>query len=82
MVPRVRVRQRGYKMNIVIVAIDTKSGIIGVNNTLPWHIPKDLALFKALTINTPIIMGRRTWDSLPVKPLPSRHNIIISSNPD
>jgi len=69
-------------MNLVIVALDTKSGIIGVNNTLPWHIPKDLALFKALTINSTIITGRRTWDSLPVKPLHNRRNIIISRNPD
>ena len=69
-------------MNIVIVALDTKSGIIGVNNTLPWNIPKDLALFKALTINNTIIMGRLTWESLPVKPLPNRHNVVISRNPD
>ena len=69
-------------MNLVIVALDTKSGIIGVNNTLPWHIPKDLALFKALTINSTIIIGHRTWDSLPVKPLPNRRNIIVSRNPD
>ena len=69
-------------MNLVLVALDTKSGIIGANNTLPWHIPQDLALFKALTVNSTVVMGRRTWESLPVKPLPNRLNIVISRTPE
>ena len=50
---------------------------IGINNTLPWHIPEDLANFKRLTFGQPIIMGRKTYDSIG-RPLPGRFNIVIS----
>ncbi|MES2414608.1 MAG: dihydrofolate reductase [Pseudomonadota bacterium] len=56
------------------------NGVIGKNNTLPWHLPEDLAHFKQVTMGWPVIMGRKTWDSLPPKfrPLPGRTNIVIT----
>ena len=62
----------------LIWAQDTNAGI-GKAGTLPWHYSEDLKNFKKLTIGHTIIMGRKTWDSLPIKPLPNRHNIVISS---
>ena len=52
-----------------------KNGGIGNNNSLPWHISSDLKNFKKLTLNSPIIMGRRTWESLKIKPLPNQKTI-------
>jgi dihydrofolate reductase len=56
------------------------NGVIGVNGSLPWHLPEDLAHFKRTTLGCPVIMGRKTWDSLPPKfrPLPGRTNIVIT----
>jgi dihydrofolate reductase len=62
---------------IIIVAM-TKNNIIGVNGKLPWHYPEDLKQFKNKTLNSTIIMGRFTWESLPQKPLPHRRNIVIT----
>lgn len=59
-----------------------KNRVIGINNKLPWHLPADLAWFKQNTLNKPIVMGRKTWESLPFRPLPGRVNIIISRNED
>ncbi len=67
-------------MEINLIWGQEKSGGIGKNNTLPWHIPEDLKNFKRLTIHFPIIMGRKTWDSLVIKPLPNRRNIVLSSS--
>lgn len=64
-------------MIALIVAFDTKFGI-GKNNTIPWHISADLKRFKALTQNSTIIMGRKTWESIGEKPLPKRQNIIVT----
>ncbi len=64
----------------MVVAIDAQRGI-GVDNKLPWHIPEDLAHFKRLTSGHPIIMGRKTFDSIG-RPLPKRRNIVITRNPD
>lgn len=64
----------------IVVAIDAARGI-GVNNTLPWHLPEDLAHFKRVTLGNPIIMGRKTFDSIG-RPLPGRRNIVITRNPD
>ena len=61
----------------IIAAMDKKRGI-GKNNKIPWHIPEDFKRFKALTSGHPIIMGRKTWDSLPLKPLPNRTNIVVT----
>jgi len=54
------------------------NGVIGVGGALPWRLKSDLALFKSLTFGKPVIMGRKTWDSLPRKPLPGRANIVLS----
>ncbi|MBI1892343.1 MAG: dihydrofolate reductase [Burkholderiales bacterium] len=62
----------------IIVAIDARNGI-GVDNTLPWHLPEDLAHFKRTTSGHPIIMGRKTFDSIG-RPLPNRRNIVITRN--
>ncbi|MDR3322895.1 MAG: dihydrofolate reductase [Zoogloeaceae bacterium] len=58
--------------------------VIGVQNRLPWHLPEDLRHFRALTRGHPVIMGRKTWESLPdaFRPLPGRLNIVISRQPD
>lgn len=55
-----------------------RNGVIGSNNKLPWHIPGDLKRFKALTIGHTIVMGRKTFESLPNGPLPGRKNIVLS----
>ena len=62
----------------LIVAMDAERGI-GVDNKLPWHLPEDLAHFKRLTSGHPIIMGRKTFDSIG-RPLPNRRNIVITRN--
>lgn len=64
----------------IIVATDQQRGI-GIRNTLPWHLPEDLAHFKRTTSGHAIIMGRKTFDSIG-RPLPNRRNIVISRNPD
>ncbi|WP_025916018.1 dihydrofolate reductase [Herminiimonas sp. CN] len=64
----------------IIVATDSQRGI-GIHNTLPWRLPADLAHFKRITSGHPIIMGRKTFDSIG-RPLPNRRNIVISRNPD
>ncbi|WP_373986714.1 dihydrofolate reductase [Duganella sp. BuS-21] len=62
----------------IIVATDAQRGI-GINNSLPWKLPEDLAHFKRLTTGHPIIMGRKTFDSIG-RPLPNRRNIVITRN--
>ncbi|WP_426077481.1 dihydrofolate reductase [Janthinobacterium sp. PSPC3-1] len=62
----------------IIVATDQQGGI-GLNNTLPWKLPEDLAHFKSVTTGHPIIMGRKTFDSIG-RPLPNRRNIVITHN--
>jgi dihydrofolate reductase len=64
----------------LVVAIDAQRGI-GVNNALPWRLPEDLAHFKRVTSGHPIIMGRKTFDSIG-RPLPNRRNIVVTRNPD
>ena len=65
----------------MIVATDTE-GCIGKANTIPWHLPEDLKHFKELTLNHIVIMGRKTFESLPNGPLKHRLNIVISSQTD
>jgi dihydrofolate reductase len=65
-------------MITLIVAFDAKRGI-GVDNTLPWRLPEDLAHFKRVTSGHPIIMGRKTFDSIG-RPLPNRRNIVVTRN--
>jgi dihydrofolate reductase len=64
---------------IVIIAAAAENGVIGRDKRLPWSIREDLARFKQLTAGFPCIMGRKTWESLPLKPLPGRINVVISS---
>ncbi len=64
-----------------IVAMN-QDGVIGAGGGIPWHLPEDLAHFKRNTLGHPVIMGRKTWESLPFRPLPGRRNIVISRNPD
>ncbi|MCW2235459.1 dihydrofolate reductase [Azospirillum canadense] len=65
-------------MRISLVVAVARNGVIGRNGTLPWHLPGDLKRFRELTMGKPILMGRRTWDSLPRKPLPGRDNLVVS----
>ncbi|MGJ3704043.1 dihydrofolate reductase [Variovorax sp. AFSI2.2] len=60
------------------------NGVIGANGTMPWHLPEDLAHFKRTTGGAPVIMGRKTWDSLPprFRPLPGRRNIVVTRQDD
>ena len=58
-----------------------RNRLIGSNNQLPWHLPADFAHFKSITMGKPIVMGRKTWESIG-KPLPGRTNIVLSRNPE
>ena len=64
-------------MNLALVAAMTEDRVIGRGNGLPWHLPEDLRHFKRLTLGHPVIMGRRTWESVGT-PLPGRHNIVVT----
>ena len=65
---------------IILIAAVAKNGVIGKDNTLPWHLPEDLQHFKQLTTGHAVLMGRKTWESLPPKfrPLPNRHNLVLT----
>ena len=65
---------------VYLVAAVAANGIIGANGKLPWHIPEELKHFKKLTLGHPVIMGRRTWESLK-GPLPQRENIVVTRTP-
>lgn len=66
---------------VSVIAALAKNRVIGIENRLPWRLPEDLAHFKALTLGHPIVMGRKTFESLG-RPLPGRTNIVITRNPD
>lgn len=68
-------------MLISLIVAHSSNRVIGIDGQLPWHIPEDLKYFKAITMGKPIIMGRKTFDSIG-KPLPGRLNIIITKNTD
>ncbi len=63
---------------ITLVAAVAENGVIGNRGALPWRIPADMRRFRALTMSKPVIMGRKTWDSLPKRPLPGRVNIVLT----
>jgi dihydrofolate reductase len=63
---------------LALVVARARNGVIGREGKLPWRLKSDMALFKAVTWDKPVIMGRKTWDSLPKKPLPGRLNIVLS----
>jgi len=63
---------------IVLVVAIARNGVIGNQGKIPWHISADMKRFKALTLGHTVVMGRKTWDSLPKKPLPGRINVVVT----
>ena len=65
---------------IHLIFARARNGVIGKDNQLPWHLPEDMAFFKQKTAGGTVVMGRKTWDSLPprFRPLPGRHNVVIT----
>jgi dihydrofolate reductase len=65
-----------------MVWAQARDGVIGADGGLPWHLPEDLALFRRLTMGSTVVMGRRTWESLPdrFRPLPGRTNVVLTSD--
>lgn len=63
---------------IALVVARARNGVIGKDGAIPWRLRTDMARFKAITLGKPVIMGRKTWDSLPIKPLPGRLNIVLT----
>ena len=74
----------GDPREVRLVWAQGRGGAIGRDNTIPWRVPEDVARFKELTVGHPVVMGRRTWDSLPprFRPLPGRRNIVVTRDPD
>ena len=71
-------------MKIGLIWAQARNRVIGKNGVMPWHLPEDLAHFKRVTLNHPVVMGRKTWDSIPPKfrPLPGRTNIVVTRQAD
>jgi dihydrofolate reductase len=71
-------------MKLHLIFARSRNGVIGKDNAMPWHLPEDLAHFKRVTLGCPVIMGRKTWDSLPprFRPLPGRANVVVTRQPD
>ena len=71
-------------MKIGLIWAQARGRVIGKGGVMPWHLPEDLAHFKRVTLNHPVIMGRKTWDSIPprFRPLPGRTNIVVTRQPD
>ncbi len=71
-------------MQVHLIYARAANGAIGKDGAMPWHLPEDMAHFKALTQGCPVIMGRKTWDSLPprFRPLPGRSNIVVTRQAD
>jgi dihydrofolate reductase len=72
----------GARINLLYAR--AANGVIGANGTIPWHLPEDMAHFKQQTAGAPVVMGRKTWDSLPprFRPLPGRQNIVVTRQAD
>lgn len=68
-------------MRLAMIAAQSRNRVIGNHNKLPWYLPEDLKYFKRVTLGKPVIMGRKTFESIG-RPLPGRTNIIITRNPD
>ena len=64
--------------NLTAIAAMSRNRVIGANGKIPWHLPRDLKLFKGKTLGHTVIMGRKTWDSLPNGALPNRTNVVMS----
>jgi dihydrofolate reductase len=71
-------------MRVNLIYAQARGGVIGANGDMPWRLPEDLAHFKATTLGAPVVMGRKTWDSIPPKfrPLPGRRNLVITRQTD
>jgi dihydrofolate reductase len=71
-------------VTVSLIWAQARDGVIGANGTLPWHLPEDLRLFRERTTGSTVVMGRRTWESLPerFRPLPGRTNVVLTSDPD
>lgn len=67
---------------IVLVLALADNGVIGDHGAIPWRIPEDMKRFKALTLGHTVVMGRKTWDSLPKRPLPGRVNVVVTRQQD
>lgn len=78
----VSIKTETISMDINLIVAAGNDGAIGRKGDLIWHISSDLRRFKALTMGHPVIMGRKTWESLPKRPLPGRLNIVVTRNPD
>ncbi|MBB3177683.1 dihydrofolate reductase [Variovorax sp. Sphag1AA] len=72
------------KTRINLILARAANGVIGLKGVMPWHLPEDMAHFKQQTAGAPVIMGRKTWDSIPprFRPLPGRRNIVVTRQPD
>lgn len=71
-------------MQLNLIYAQARNGVIGYKGSMPWHLPEDLAHFKRMTLGCPVIMGRKSWDSLPpqFRPLPGRTNVVITRQTD
>lgn len=63
---------------ISLIYAQSINGVIGKDGKIPWHHPMDMAYFKAMTLHKPVVMGRKTWESIPHSPLPNRENIVLT----
>jgi dihydrofolate reductase len=79
-----RARSPEAQGSVALIWAQARDGVIGADGGLPWHLPEDLALLRRLTMGSTVVMGRRTWDSLPerFRPLPGRTNVVLTSDPD
>jgi dihydrofolate reductase len=71
-------------VRLSLVAAVARGGVIGRDSGIPWRLPEDMQRFRAITMGHPVVMGRRTWESLPdrFRPLPGRGNVVVTRNPD
>jgi dihydrofolate reductase len=69
-------------VSVGLIWAQAQGGVIGADGRLPWHLPEDLALFRRLTMGSTVVMGRRTWESLPdrFRPLPGRTNVVLTAD--
>lgn len=76
--------RRVGRSGVGLIWAEAHDGVIGARGGMPWHVPEDLAHFKAITLGSPVVMGRRTWESFPARfrPLPGRRNIVVTRQED
>lgn len=70
------------QQNIALIAAMDRNRVIGSDNQMPWHLPDDLRFFKATTLGKPVVMGRKTFESIGERPLPKRRNLVVSRRSD